>query len=191
MTGRQLFELFRPLLIVLAFICRILPVSFRAFLWRVLDLFPGHLGNGLRWVLLKSLAGSCGDNVFVGTHVHIISWHNLHIGKNVSIHRGCYLDAEESIRIGDEVSIAHDCSFITFEHTWNDLSQPIKYNPTTKAPIHIASDVWLGCAVRVLSGVKVGQRSVIAAGSVVTKDVAAFTLVGGVPAKILKDLPQK
>lgn len=190
MSGRELFHAFRPLLMLLAWVFRLVPQRVRFFLWRVLDLFPGQFGNGMRWCLLKSLCKSCGENVFIGTNVQIYSWQNLMVGNNVSLHKDCYLDAEAPITIGDEVSIAHGSSIITFEHTWDDLQTPIKYNPTKKAGVVIGKDVWIGCGVRILAGVSMGERSVAAAGAVLVKPVDAYTLVGGVPAKKIKDLPK-
>ena len=67
--------------------------------------------------------------------------------------------------------------------------KPIKYNPLVAAPIEIGSDVWLGCGVRVLSGVSIGRRSIIAAGAVVTKGLYEAGIFGGVPAKCLSELP--
>jgi acetyltransferase-like isoleucine patch superfamily enzyme len=110
------------------------------------------------------------------------------LGNNVNIHRFCYLDARGGIDIGDDVSIAHGCSLVAFDHSWDDRSKPIKYNPLVAAPIEIGSDVWLGCGVRVLSGVSIGKRSIIAAGAVVTKGFYEAGIFGGVPAKCLSEL---
>lgn len=110
------------------------------------------------------------------------------MGNNVSIHDFCYIDAVGGITVGDNVSIAHGSSLISFNHGWNDASLPIKYNPVTQAPIVIEDDVRVGCGVRIMPGVVLGSRSVIAAGSVVVKDVPPNTLVGGIPAKVIKNI---
>lgn len=65
---------------------------------------------------------------------------------------------------------------------------PIKYNKVEKGPIVVKDDCWIGCGCRILQGVTIGTRSIIAAGAVVTKDVEPFHLYGGVPAKIIKTL---
>lgn len=91
---------------------------------------------------------------------------NFQSGFNLSIHEFSYLDAAGGIEIGDNVSIAHNCSLVSFEHTWTDLETLIKYNPTKLYPIKIGNDVWLGCGVRVLAGTVIEDR-VIVAGAVV------------------------
>lgn len=90
------------------------------------------------------------------------------------------------IEIGNDVSIAHQTSILSANHTWEDESIPIKYNAVAFQPVHIENDVWIGCGCRILCGVKIHSRSVVAAGAVVCKDVESHTAVGGVPARVLK-----
>jgi acetyltransferase-like isoleucine patch superfamily enzyme len=92
------------------------------------------------------------------------------------------------LKIGNDVSIAHQCSILTENHTWTDESLPIKYNPKAAAFVTIEDDVWLGCSARIMPGVKISRRSIVAAGAVVSSDVASRTIVGGVPAKVIKTL---
>lgn len=124
--------------------------------------------------------------MFIGQNVEIRCWQMLSLGNNVSIHRGCYLDASGGIEVGDDVSIAHQTSILSANHTWDDPMIPIKENPVKLESVIIQNDVWIGCGCRIMSGVTVFSRSVVAAGSVVTKDVPSHTLVGGVPAKQIK-----
>ncbi|WP_237762934.1 acyltransferase [Paenibacillus sp. A3] len=146
------------------------------------------MGLATRYCLLKRLIPKCGDNVFVGRSVEIKHWEKLSIGSNVSIHKQCYLDAGGGITIDNDVSVAHQTSMISFEHTWDDASLPIRDNPVKYAPITIQSDVWVGCGCRILAGVDIGSRAVVAAGAVVTKPVPPHTVVGGVPAKPIKSI---
>ncbi len=142
----------------------------------------------MRYSLLRSMARRCGLNVMVGPHVEIRSPENLSIGDNVSIHRGCYIDATGDVVIGNDVSIAHSTSILSFEHTWNDSNKPIKDNPSKLKAVSIENDVWVGCGVRILAGVRIESRSIVAAGAVITKDVPATSIVGGVPARVLKSI---
>lgn len=112
----------------------------------------------------------------------------MEVGENFSLHDFSYVDAQGGIKIGNNVSIAHNCSLITFNHTWDNHDLPIKYNQTIDGSITIEDDVWVGCGVRIMPGVILGSRSVIAAGSVVVKDVPPNTLVGGIPAKVIKNI---
>jgi len=134
------------------------------------------------------MAGSYSRNVYFGSRVVFKNIQNSHIGENVSIHDFCYVDALGGIDIGDNVSIAHSSSIITFNHTWDDLSLPIKYNPVEFGKVIIKNDVWIGCGVRIMPGVVIGERSVIAAGAVVVKDVPPRSVVAGVPAKLIKNI---
>jgi acetyltransferase-like isoleucine patch superfamily enzyme len=134
------------------------------------------------------LIPQCGDNVFVGRSVEIKHWEKLTIGSNVSIHKQCYLDAVGGIHIDNDVSIAHQTSMISFEHTWEEASLPIRDNPVSAAKITIHSDVWVGCGCRILAGVEIFSRAVVAAGAVVTKNVLPHSIVGGVPAKPIKTI---
>ena len=109
-------------------------------------------------------------------------------GDNVSIHPFCYLEGAGGIEIGNNVSLAHVTSVLSVNHTWSYSELPIKYNPIEHAPVKICDDVWIGCGCRIMAGVTVYSRSIIAAGAVVTKDVEPNTLVGGVPAKCIKSI---
>ena len=86
--------------------------------------------------------------------------------------------------IGDRALIGHNAVIATLNHNM-DPAQRANLLP---APVHIGNDVWMGANVTVLPGVTIGDGAVIAAGAVVTKDVAPNTVVGGVPAKLIKEL---
>lgn len=188
MRGRDKFAAAKPLIRVASIIFSVVPRFFLVATWPLLDLFPGSLGLGLRYIYAKRLALHVGDCIFIGRGVEIHSWEKLSMGNNVSIHSNCYIDASGGINIGHDISIAHQCSLVSFNHTWENATIPIRENPTVGSPINIEDDVWIGCGVRVLAGVFVRRRAVVAAGAVVVADVEAGGLYGGVPAKRLRDL---
>ena len=109
---------------------------------------------------------------------------NIRIGKNVFINSGCCFQDQGGIEIGDGSLIGHQVALATLNH---DLD-PARRASMTAAPIKIGINVWIGSHATVLSGVKIGDGAVVAAGAVVTKDVPPYTVVGGVPAGILKNL---
>lgn len=107
---------------------------------------------------------------------------NITIGKNVFINSGCHFQDQGGIVIGDNTLIGHNVVLATINHDLN----PLNNRKNHYAPINIASNVWIGSNATVLSGVTIGEWAVIAAGAVVTKDVPPYTVVGGVPAKVIK-----
>lgn len=188
MSGRFLFRVFKPFFTLTSYLLYLLPRFLVEWLWPITGLFPGFAGASLRYILLKRLCGSVGDNVYVASNVVFKNSSRIFIGSNVSFHEFCYLDGFGGVTIGDDVSIAHGTSIVSFEHTWADISKPIKYNNLLGRQISISNDVWIGCGVRILSGVDIGHRSVVAAGSVVKKSVPNNTIVAGVPAKPIKNI---
>ena len=111
---------------------------------------------------------------------------NITIGKNVFINSGCCFQDQGGIEIGDNVLIGQQVVLATLNH---DL-MPEKRANMSPAPIKIGDDVWIGAHATILAGVTIGNGAVIAAGAVVTKDVPANTIVGGVPAKIIKNIEE-
>jgi len=187
-AGRILFQRVQSIINIVYVLFKILPVSFRKLIWQVSNVFPGVLGVGLRYCIAKTLADKMGENVYFSPYIIIMNWPRLSIGNNVSIHEFCYIDALGGIEIEDNVSIAHGVSLVSFDHSWDDMSTPIKYNPVKIAPIKICSDVWIGCGAKILKGVKVGPRTIVGAGAVVVNDAPELSLVCGNPAREKKRL---
>ena len=109
---------------------------------------------------------------------------NTHLGEGVFINAGCRFQDQGGIYIGDRALIGHNAVIATLNHNMD----PAKRANLLPAPVHIGPDAWLGSNVTVLPGVNIGEGAVVAAGAVVTKDVPARTVVGGVPAKVMKEL---
>lgn len=109
---------------------------------------------------------------------------NTHLGEGVFINAGCRFQDQGGIYIDDRALIGHNCVIATLNH---NMDPALRAN-LLPAPVHIGKDAWLGSNVTVLPGVTIGDGAVVAAGAVVTKDVAPNTVVGGVPAKLIKEL---
>jgi acetyltransferase-like isoleucine patch superfamily enzyme len=103
------------------------------------------------------------------------------LGRDISIN--CYLDVE----IGDSALFADDVYISDFDHRFDDLTQTIKDQGIVKSRVRIERDVWLGTKVTVCRGVVVGEGTVVGANAVVTKDLPAFSVAVGVPARVIKD----
>jgi len=187
-TGRDKFRRIKGLISILVAIHSIFPYSFNLFLIKFFRNTNGKIGLLIRYVLLKNLTQTCGDNVSIQPGVYLFNLKKMRLGNNVSIHPMCYLDAAGGLEIGDNVSIAHASSVMTTNHSWDDVSIPIKYNPETFAKVKIADDVWIGSGVRILAGVTIAPRCVIAAGAVLNKSTESHSVYGGVPAKFIKKI---
>lgn len=188
MTGRKLFHYLAPLINTLVSLFRLLPKFIRYFIWDISSVFEGKLSILTRYIILASLSNKVGKNIYVGKNVTIKSFESLNLGSNISIHANSYIDASGGVYIHDNVSIAHNSSIISFEHTWENLKDPIKYNPTVLKEIVIFKDVWIGCGVRVLAGAVINTRTVVAAGSVVKGGLDEKSIYAGVPAKKVRDI---
>ncbi len=110
---------------------------------------------------------------------------NIAVGRNVFFNSGCRLQDQGGISVGDNVLFGHNVVLATLDH---DLD-PAKRDLLHCAPIRIGNDVWVGSNATITKGVTVGDGAVIAAGAVVNRDVPPRTVVGGVPAKALKEIP--
>lgn len=180
MTGRQLFHIldkFQVFFIPIIFFNRL-----RINIIKLIN----PTGIVLRYYSYRNLFNTCGKNVSIHSDVRIFHLQNISIGSNVSIHPLCYIDGEGGIEIGDDVSIAHNVTIMSSNHGWNKEDIPIKYNPKSYGKVVIGNDVWIGCGARIMAGVNIGSRCIIAAGAVVTHDCESNGIYGGIPAKLIK-----
>lgn len=187
-TGRERFQKSKRFINISVTLFKFLPKTVLLFIWNCIANHSQIVFVGIRYVILKTLVKSCGDNVKIGTNVQILGWQQLVIGSNVSIHANCYIDANGEIEIGSNVSIAHNSTILSTNHDWTDDSLPIKYVPVTFGKVVVSDDVWIGCGSRILANVIISSRSIVAAGAVVNKNVKSRTIVGGVPAKMIKEI---
>lgn len=123
----------------------------------------------------------------------VLIYRNVLLLGNVVIKAGTSVSNNSSINgasagvfIGKDVMIAPGCCIVAFNHGMEDNGIPMSKQTLVEKMIVIEDDVWIAANCSILAGVRVGQGAVIAANSVVTKDVAAFAVVGGVPAKFIK-----
>lgn len=116
---------------------------------------------------------------------HVNYGKHTRIGKNVFINFDCVFLDLGGIIIADHVFIAPKVSLLTEGHPVS----PEDRHSLTVAPIHIKRNAWIGASATILQGVTIGENSIVAAGSVVTKDVPDNTIVGGTPARIIRSIP--
>ena len=111
---------------------------------------------------------------------------SIEIGDHCSIGVQCYIGAVNDISIGNDVLIAGQCYIGGGRYPLDKNGIPMKEQGSySDGPITIGDDVWIGAGVKILDNIKIGEGAVIGAGAVVTRDVEPYTIVGGVPAKII------
>lgn len=141
-----------------------------------------HTPEELRHLLSELWAIDVPESFGLFPPFHTDCGKNTHIGERVFINMGCKFQDQGGIFIDDDALIGHNATLCTLNH----LQNPTQRASMTHAPIHIGKKVWLGANVTVLAGVTIGDNAIVAAGAVVTKDVPANAIVGGVPAKVIK-----
>jgi acetyltransferase-like isoleucine patch superfamily enzyme len=109
----------------------------------------------------------------------------LSIGEGTSINRGVSICAQKSVRIGNNCGIGNDC--LIFDTDFHTLGDP-SWGASGASPVSIGDNVWLAARSVILKGVTIGDGAVVCAGSVVAINVAPYTMVGGVPARLIRKL---
>lgn len=109
---------------------------------------------------------------------------NITVGEQVFINACCHFQDHGGVTIGDGCQIGHNVVFATLNHG----IRPEERAHTYPAPIVLGRNVWVGSNATLLQGVTIGDNAIVAAGAVVTKDVAANTIVGGIPARFIKNI---
>ena len=151
--------------------------------------------------ILGSQAISIGDNFIARKNLKIRAFTQFNsqvfspqiiVGNNVNIETDCHIGCINQIIIGDNVLIASGVYISDHSHgelDYRDIKiPPIKRNLTSKGPIIIEENVWIGERVVILSGIRIGKFSIIGANAVVTKNVPPYSIVAGVPAKVIRTI---
>lgn len=163
-------------------VCSIEYFSFLIFLLPRLRIF-----NYLKSSYLRLFFNSkVGRRVIYYPGVWIFSGRNLSIGNDVDIAKGVLLTTDGGLTIGDRVLIGYNSHILTANHVVPKLPGIIFQSGHVKKKVVIENDVWIGANCVILPGTRIGSGSVVAAGSVVTKDVPKNSICAGVPAKVIK-----
>lgn len=136
-----------------------------------------------RWYYTRILGITIGKETHVSMRQFFTGYHRrslVSIGSNCVLNREIYLDGRTGIKIGNNVNISFQVCILTLHHDHNSPDFA-----AIGAPVIIEDHAWIGARSMILPGVIIGEGAVVAAGAVVTKDVAPYTVVGGVPARII------
>jgi galactoside O-acetyltransferase len=174
-----------------------------------LSSIPSEIGIRIRQIAYKPLFKKCGKNLRIDSGVTILGFENISIGDNISFMKNSYIYAHDNgdltignnftinsnsqlgasfgkIIIGNDCAIGPNSVLRAANHRFDDPNIPIRKQGHKYGEIIIEDDVWIASNCVITANTKIGKGSVIAAGSVVTKDVESYSVVGGVPAKLIK-----
>lgn len=157
------------------------------FRWWFTNSLLSHIpSKRLRFWGLKVAGMKFGGDVRFYGGFHIRSPKGICIGKGVSIGPKVLLDGRRGLTIGDNTVIAYEAIIWTLNHDYNDLHFSGK-----GAPVSIGKYCWICSRSMILPGVKIGDGAVVASGAIVTKDVPEYSIVAGVPAKVIGNREKK
>lgn len=185
-TGLGLYRKYR---IMFAYINLVLFFLRRYLLgFDVANLFLQRVDGISTQLILKKNGATVGKDCDIGSGLifhNCRNYRNLVIGSNCHIGKNCFFDLRDKVVIGNNVVISMQCTFIT-HIDMNKSGFRDKY-PATYAPVIVGDDCYLGIGTKILKGVSLSKFVLVAAGSVVIDDFGKNSIIGGVPAKIIKD----
>ena len=144
------------------------------------------LFNYIKATYLRSLGASVGRRVIFYPGLWISTGRNLRISDDVDLACQVLITSDGGVSIGARTLIGYRTSILSTNHIVPNSRERIFESGHKKKPICIGNDVWIGANCTILAGVRIGEGAVVGAGSVVTKDVAPYQIVGGNPAKLIR-----
>ena len=156
-----------------------------------ISLLPPYTGNRLRVRILRAAGFHIGHGTVILGPVRFTAARNpashVTFGKNDVVNFGCLFEAAAEITIGDDVGIGQEVMVLTNRHKMGNPGR--RLGPLEALPVRVEDGAWLSTRAVVVPGVTIGEGAVVAAGAVVTRSVAPHTVVGGVPAQRIRELP--
>ncbi|CAM3309947.1 MULTISPECIES: sugar O-acetyltransferase [Saccharibacillus] len=143
--------------------------------------------EALRAEIIRELFGSTGANFGIEPNLRVDYGSNIHVGENFYANFDCTILDVCEVRIGDNCMLAPGVSLYTATHPIDPYERIA--GPELGKPITIGHNVWIGGRAVINPGVTIGDNAVIASGAVVTKDVPANVIVGGNPARVIREIP--
>lgn len=162
------------------------------FFWELTHLIPRGFHKFILMPIIKLMLNSCGKKVIISSGCNF-TWRNVDIGNDVYIGpHAMFMCTRARIVIGDHVMFGPNVSMITGGHRIDIVGRYMtsitneEKLPENDKDIVLEGDNWIGANTTILKGVRIGKGAVVAAGAVVTKDVPPYSIVGGIPASVIK-----
>lgn len=151
-------------------------------------ILPRHkILNLIKSNFLRLLGSKIGRSITYYPGIKLSPGTNLILGNHVDLAWGVLITTGGGVEVGDRTLIGYNTQIFSANHLIPPRPQPIFSSGHVKEKVIIGKDVWIGAGCIILPGVTIGDGAVVAAGSVVTKNVESFCIVGGVPAKLIKE----
>ncbi|MBR1609202.1 MAG: acyltransferase [Kiritimatiellae bacterium] len=165
---------------------RILLVLYYAVLAKIpMQPFPGcRIGYKLRRCAARRLLRSCGRNVIVKNRCYFGDGSRLSVGNDSQLGQNSRLQGR--IDIGNDCVMGPDVVIMATSHGYDRSDIPVRLQGGWEKPVRIGNDVWIGTRAVILPGCEIGDHCIVAAGAVVTKSFPPFSIVAGVPARVVK-----
>jgi carbonic anhydrase/acetyltransferase-like protein (isoleucine patch superfamily) len=130
---------------------------------------------------------SLGDGVTLNRYAYVQgAAAGVRLGNGVEINNFSVINGTGGVDIGNDVIMGPHVRVISYQHSFDDINVPIKRQPLKGARIVIGDDVWLGAGAIVLAGLEIGRGSVVGAGAVVTRSCPPYSVLAGVPARVIR-----
>ena len=147
---------------------------------------PGVVGVSFRYILLRFLIGKSKGFFRVFEGVIIEYPKGLELGRDAGINAYCWINARGGVSIGDNTILGPYCVIHSANHRMERLDIPVQLQGHEPKAVYIGKNVWFGARVTILPGVSIGDNAVIGASSVVTKDIPAYAIAAGNPARVIR-----
>jgi galactoside O-acetyltransferase len=189
----------------------VIKIALEALTWlyNLMNIMPGKIGVLLRRVIFKCFFNNCGKKLTLDSNIQITGFKNINLGNFVQVSRYSSIHAHNNgkiiigdrlgmntnstigaadggeIIIGDDVMIAQNVVVRASDHEFKDIHIPISQQGHRGGKIVIGNGCWIAANVVITSNVAIGEHCIVAAGAVVTCNIEPYSIVGGVPAKLI------
>lgn len=163
-----------------------LVVTVETLSWIIFRLPRYRALNALKSLYLRAFGARIGRRVVYYPDIWVFTGRKLVLGDDVDLATGVLITTDGGVIIGDRTLVGYGTQILSRNHRIPPLPERIFTSGHEGIPVVIGSDVWIGAGCIILPGVRIGDHAVVAAGSVVTKDVPPGAIAGGVPAKVIK-----